>query len=113
MEWNRQTQDDVPVEHADELPGPIPGLELSRDGLPRGVVEEGDVRDIFARPRMPYTRALMNSIPRLDRSSGVRKRLESIPVEDWHRVAAEDPAAAARELLARLAAAHPDLGDDV
>ena len=43
------------------------------------VVEEGGVRDIFARPRMPYTRALMNSIPRLDRSGGVRKRLESIP----------------------------------
>ena len=43
------------------------------------VVEEGDVRDIFARPRMPYTRALMNSIPRLDRASGTRKRLESIP----------------------------------
>ncbi|MHB2165933.1 ABC transporter ATP-binding protein [Alsobacter sp. R-9] len=42
------------------------------------VVEEGDVRDIFARPRMPYTRALMNSIPRLDRA-GERRRLESIP----------------------------------
>jgi oligopeptide/dipeptide ABC transporter ATP-binding protein len=43
------------------------------------VVEEGDVRDIFARPRMPYTRALMNSIPRLDKVAGQRRRLESIP----------------------------------
>ncbi len=43
------------------------------------VVEEGDVRDIFARPRMPYTRALMNSIPRLDRVGGRRERLQSIP----------------------------------
>jgi oligopeptide/dipeptide ABC transporter ATP-binding protein len=43
------------------------------------VVEEGDVRDIFARPRMPYTRALMNSIPRLDRAAGEHRRLESIP----------------------------------
>jgi oligopeptide/dipeptide ABC transporter ATP-binding protein len=43
------------------------------------VVEEGDVRDIFARPRMPYTRALMNSIPRLDKVAGQRQRLESIP----------------------------------
>ncbi len=42
------------------------------------VVEEGDVRDIFARPRMPYTRALMRSIPRLDRTDGVRQRLETI-----------------------------------
>ena len=42
------------------------------------VVEEGDVRDIFARPRMPYTRALMRSIPRLDRTDGARQRLETI-----------------------------------
>jgi oligopeptide/dipeptide ABC transporter ATP-binding protein len=42
------------------------------------VVEEGDVREIFARPRMPYTRALMRSIPRIDRAGGARERLESI-----------------------------------
>jgi oligopeptide/dipeptide ABC transporter ATP-binding protein len=42
-------------------------------------VEEGDVRAIFARPHMPYTRGLMNSIPRIDRVAGRRQRLESIP----------------------------------
>ncbi len=42
-------------------------------------VEEGGVRDIFATPRMPYTRGLMNSIPRIDRIAGRRQRLESIP----------------------------------
>jgi peptide/nickel transport system ATP-binding protein len=30
------------------------------------VVEQGDVRDIFARPAHPYTQALLRSIPRLD-----------------------------------------------
>lgn len=29
------------------------------------VVEEGDVRDIFSRPKHPYTQALLKSIPRL------------------------------------------------
>jgi oligopeptide/dipeptide ABC transporter ATP-binding protein len=42
-------------------------------------VEQGDVREIFARPRMPYTRGLMDSIPRLDRVGGRRRRLASIP----------------------------------
>ncbi len=42
-------------------------------------VEEGDARPIFARPHMPYTRGLMNSIPRIDRIAGRRRRLESIP----------------------------------
>jgi len=42
-------------------------------------VEEGGVREVFARPRMPYTRGLMNSIPRIDRAAGRRRRLESIP----------------------------------
>ncbi len=42
-------------------------------------VEEGDVNDIFARPQMPYTLGLMNSIPRVDRASEHQERLEAIP----------------------------------
>jgi oligopeptide transport system ATP-binding protein len=30
------------------------------------IVEDGPVRDVFASPRMPYTRALLASVPRLD-----------------------------------------------
>lgn len=41
------------------------------------VVELADTKDLFARPRMPYTEALMNSIPRLDREPGAK--LPSIP----------------------------------
>lgn len=41
-------------------------------------VEEGDVRDIFARPRMPYTTGLLASIPRVDRV-GRKGRLQAIP----------------------------------
>ena len=36
------------------------------------LVELADTRELFARPRMPYTEALMNSIPRLDREPGSR-----------------------------------------
>ena len=39
------------------------------------VVEVGDVLDIFARPRHPYTLGLLSSLPRLDRDS---ERLEPI-----------------------------------
>ena len=42
-------------------------------------VEDGGVRDIFARPMMPYTQGLIGSIPRLDRLGGKRRRLEAIP----------------------------------
>jgi oligopeptide/dipeptide ABC transporter ATP-binding protein len=41
-------------------------------------VEEADVREIFARPRMPYTRALLRSIPRVDRATESQRRLEAI-----------------------------------
>ena len=41
-------------------------------------VEEANVRDIFARPLMPYTQGLISSIPRLDHG-GVRRRLKAIP----------------------------------
>ncbi|MCP8938452.1 ABC transporter ATP-binding protein [Alsobacter sp. SYSU M60028] len=40
------------------------------------VVETGPVRDIFRNPRHPYTAALLNSIPRLDRADS---RLDPIP----------------------------------
>jgi peptide/nickel transport system ATP-binding protein len=43
------------------------------------VVEEASVQDLFANPRHPYTRGLLNSIPRIDLSAGKRKRLEQIP----------------------------------
>ena len=42
-------------------------------------VEEANVRDIFRRPRMPYTLGLMNSIPRVDRSLDRQHRLVPIP----------------------------------
>ncbi len=42
-------------------------------------VETGSVEAIFAEPRMPYTRALLNSIPRLDRAREGEQRLEAIP----------------------------------
>jgi oligopeptide/dipeptide ABC transporter ATP-binding protein len=41
-------------------------------------VEEAGVREIFARPRMPYTRALLRSIPRVDRAATQQERLEAI-----------------------------------
>jgi oligopeptide/dipeptide ABC transporter ATP-binding protein len=41
-------------------------------------VEEAGVREIFARPRMPYTRALLRSIPRVDRAADHQQRLEAI-----------------------------------
>ena len=42
-------------------------------------VEEGSVRDIFAKPQMPYTLGLMNSIPRVDKAAEHQDRLEAIP----------------------------------
>ncbi|MCM2322571.1 MAG: ABC transporter ATP-binding protein [Oligoflexia bacterium] len=46
------------------------------------VVEQGPVREIFANPKMPYTRGLLNSIPvlRKDPTGRIKKkRLETIP----------------------------------
>lgn len=42
-------------------------------------VEEASVRDIFRRPKMPYTLGLMNSIPRVDRSLDDQLSLVPIP----------------------------------
>ena len=51
-----------------------------------GKVEEANVRDLFARPRHPYTRALLASIPHLNAhgqkrstTGGERVRLAEIP----------------------------------
>ena len=42
-------------------------------------VEEGSALDIFAKPQMPYTLGLMNSIPRVDKAAEHQERLEAIP----------------------------------
>jgi peptide/nickel transport system ATP-binding protein len=42
------------------------------------VVEEAPVVELFARPLHPYTQGLIRSIPRLDTTSGKRKRLDAI-----------------------------------
>jgi len=41
------------------------------------VVEQADVRTLYARPQMPYTLGLLSSVPRLDRTR--TDRLEAIP----------------------------------
>lgn len=43
------------------------------------VVEEGLVSDVLARPRHPYTRALMDCIPRRDYEASGQRRLKPIP----------------------------------
>ncbi|MHB1217264.1 MAG: ABC transporter ATP-binding protein [Alphaproteobacteria bacterium] len=43
------------------------------------VVEEGATRDVLSQPRMPYTQALLRSIPRLGDSESGRLRLDVIP----------------------------------
>ena len=42
------------------------------------VVEEAPVEELFANSLHPYTQGLIRSIPRLDRTSGRRRRLEAI-----------------------------------
>ena len=42
------------------------------------VVEEAPVDELFANPLHPYTQGLIRSIPRLDKTSGRRRRLEAI-----------------------------------
>jgi oligopeptide/dipeptide ABC transporter ATP-binding protein len=46
------------------------------------VVEQGTVKEIFAHPKMPYTKGLLNSIPTLSKDPTgkvKKKRLEAIP----------------------------------
>jgi peptide/nickel transport system ATP-binding protein len=42
------------------------------------IVEEAPVGELFTRPRHPYTQGLIRSIPRLDRQTGRRARLDAI-----------------------------------
>jgi peptide/nickel transport system ATP-binding protein len=42
------------------------------------IIEEALVEELFARPLHPYTQGLIRSIPRLDTTSGKRRRLEAI-----------------------------------
>jgi peptide/nickel transport system ATP-binding protein len=42
------------------------------------VVEEAPVRELFARPRHPYTQGLIRSIPRIDAAAARKERLEQI-----------------------------------
>ena len=42
------------------------------------VVEEASVEELFAHPLHPYTQGLIRSIPRLDKTSGKKRRLEAI-----------------------------------
>ncbi len=42
-------------------------------------VEEADVKSIYAKPKMPYTMGLLNSIPRVDKAATHQERLEAIP----------------------------------
>jgi peptide/nickel transport system ATP-binding protein len=43
------------------------------------VVEEAPVKELFARPRHPYTQGLIRSIPRIDLDAQHKVRLEAIP----------------------------------
>lgn len=42
------------------------------------VVEDSDVRSLFAEPLHPYTRGLLNSIPRIEETGGLRTKLDTI-----------------------------------
>jgi peptide/nickel transport system ATP-binding protein len=42
------------------------------------VVEEAPVRELFARPKHPYTQGLIRSIPRIDTAATQKARLEAI-----------------------------------
>jgi peptide/nickel transport system ATP-binding protein len=42
------------------------------------VIEEAPVRELFARPRHPYTQGLIRSIPRIDTAATRKTRLEAI-----------------------------------
>jgi peptide/nickel transport system ATP-binding protein len=43
------------------------------------VVEEAPVGELFARPRMPYTMGLLDSVPRVDKAAVHQARLHAIP----------------------------------
>ena len=52
------------------------------------IVEEGSTEELLANPRHPYTWALINAVPRLDRGDGKHKRLtviEGAPPDPLHQ----------------------------
>jgi oligopeptide transport system ATP-binding protein len=58
--------------------GVVAGLAQKVNVMYAGyIVERGDVKDIYARPRHPYTIGLLGSLPRLDEAPGTK--LISIP----------------------------------
>jgi oligopeptide/dipeptide ABC transporter ATP-binding protein len=67
------------------------------------VVEEAPVEELFANPLHPYTQGLIRSIPRLDTTSGRRRRLEAISGTVPSLLSIRRPAAASRR-AARLPA---------
>jgi peptide/nickel transport system ATP-binding protein len=46
------------------------------------IVEQADVRDLFNTPRHPYTQALMDSVPKMDRTDRL-KAIEGQPPPLW------------------------------
>ena len=58
--------------------GVVAGLAQKVNVMYAGyIVEQGEVKDIYARPRHPYTNGLLGSLPRLDEAPGTK--LVSIP----------------------------------
>jgi oligopeptide transport system ATP-binding protein len=58
--------------------GVVAGLAMKVNVMYAGyIIERGNVRDIYGRPRHPYTRGLLGSLPRLDEAPGTK--LVSIP----------------------------------
>jgi oligopeptide transport system ATP-binding protein len=58
--------------------GVVAGLAQKVNVMYAGyIVEQGNVKDIYARPRHPYTNGLLGSLPRLDEAPGTK--LVSIP----------------------------------
>jgi oligopeptide/dipeptide ABC transporter ATP-binding protein len=43
------------------------------------IVEEGPTRRVLSQPAMPYTKALLHSVPKLETAGTRSTRLESIP----------------------------------
>lgn len=77
------------------------------------VVELADTKTLFARPRMPYTEALMSSIPRLDREPG--SRLPSIagaPPDPTTERTSCGFAGRCQYATERCRNEHPELTDD-
>ena len=62
-------------------------------------VEEGTVNRIYARPKMPYTVGLLNSIPRVDKAAVEQERLEACAFHPRCKWAQDQCKAAVPELV--------------